>query len=154
MDCVAPPSTDGSSPPLEKGGRRDPSVSSSRFLVAKGDFRLAVVRRTVHRGLTACAFRFNRRPCIQQSHHHGEMAPVRCVVQRCPLSPQKQAPCLYATRGVWWGANQKKPLNSNMITPPCRTGQLLDVWCCTAKKAPTWYEPVAKGTALTGRRIG
>ena len=30
MDCVAPPS---------KGGRRNPSVTLSRFLVAKGDFR-------------------------------------------------------------------------------------------------------------------
>ena len=30
MDCVAP---------LRKGGRRNPSVTSSKFLVAKGDFR-------------------------------------------------------------------------------------------------------------------
>ena len=43
MDCVAPPSS--------KGGRRNPSVTSSRFLVAKGDFRPTYVLHLLERHL-------------------------------------------------------------------------------------------------------
>ena len=51
MDCVAPP---------RRGGGRNPSVSSSRFLVAKGDFR--------HGPMLTSLYRLSRNMSINVAH--------------------------------------------------------------------------------------